>query len=118
MNADEGGILMKYTKAAQTADFTQEQKKKVTIGEKAILLVRVGDDYFAVDNACTHMGGSLYDGALEGYDVVCPRHGSAFDVRTGKLTKDGKLAFIKVKPAGLGSYPVKVEGEDILIGVE
>ena len=109
---------MKYTKAAQTVDFTQEQKKKVAVGGKEILLVRVGNDYFAVDNTCTHMGGSLYNGALEGYNVVCPRHGSAFDVRTGKLAKNGKLAFVKVKPAGLGSYPVKVKGEDILIGVE
>lgn len=46
------------------------------------------------------------------------KHGSVFDVKTGKLVKGGKMLFINVKGHDLKSYPVKIEGNDILIGFE
>lgn len=109
---------MEYIKAAKTDDFSGEHKKLVTVNEKKILLALVEGKYYAVDNTCTHMGGSLYNGKLDGFNVVCPRHGSTFDVRTGKLSAKGKLAFIKVSPPDIRAYPVKTEGTDILIGIE
>ncbi|NLA87005.1 MAG: hypothetical protein GX847_06940, partial [Clostridiales bacterium] len=47
-----------------------------------------------------------------------PKHGTAFDVRTGKVSVNGKLLFIKLKVVDVQSYPVKIEGSDILIGVD
>ena len=63
-------------------------------------------------------GGSLSDGDLDGYSIFCLRHGSGFDVRTGKVTQTGKMLYIKVKPKGLHTYPVKIEGTNIFIGIE
>lgn len=109
---------MKYVKAALTGDLLPGNKKKIVLESKEILLVNLGGSYYALDNKCPHMGGSLYDGRLEGENIICPRHGSAFAVRTGKNVQDAKIAFIKMKVNDAKSLPVKVEGNDILIGIE
>ena len=64
----------------------------MTVEDRAVLLVNIQNKYYAIDNKCPHMGGSLYDGQLDGNNIVCPRHGSVFDVRTGKAVKGAKIA--------------------------
>lgn len=108
---------MEYVKAAQTTELTAGNKKKIMVGEKAILLANIDGAYYAIDNTCPHLGGSLADGKLEGSHIVCPRHGSIFDVKTGKTIRGGKLLFIPFNVKDVASYPVKVEGTDIFIGV-
>ena len=109
---------MKQEIIAQTTELPEGKKMKVTVGNREILLINIGGAYFAVDNKCTHMGGSLYEGNLEGYNVVCPRHGTAFDVRTGAVSQTGKMAFIKISPKDLHNYPLKIEGTNILIEID
>jgi 3-phenylpropionate/trans-cinnamate dioxygenase ferredoxin subunit len=109
---------MKYVKVSQTTKLTEGSKKKISINGKDILLTNVKGVYSAIDNTCTHMGGSLVDGDLQGNEIVCPRHGSIFNVQTGQVVQRGKLFMIKVKVTDLKAYPVKIEGTDLLIGVE
>jgi 3-phenylpropionate/trans-cinnamate dioxygenase ferredoxin component len=54
------------------------------VADRFVVLVRLGDDVFCVDDVCTHDGGTLGDGELDGHCLVCPRHGAKFDVRTGE----------------------------------
>ncbi|MHC1773470.1 MAG: Rieske (2Fe-2S) protein [Flexilinea sp.] len=109
---------MKFVKIAQASEFNGNSKKKILFNEREILLVRIKKMFYALDNKCPHMGGSLFDGDLEGNNIVCPRHGSVFDVRTGEVVRPGKLLFVKVKVNAVHSYPIKMEGDDILIGTE
>ena len=109
---------MKFVKIAQTTALSNGAKTKITLENREILLVNIEGTFYAVDNKCTHMGGSLYDGNLEGNNIICPKHGSAFDVRTGEFSQSGKILFIKIKAKNLHAYPVKIEGTDILIGIE
>lgn len=108
---------MKYVLAAITDELKDGEKKKISVDGVTILLVNLNGTYFAVDNKCPHMGGSLYDGNLEGNSIVCPRHGSKFDVTTGEVVKSGKLLFINVKVNSIKTYPVKVEGNEIMVGI-
>lgn len=108
---------MEYVKAAQTDDFTSENKVLVQLNGKEILLTNVDNEYYAIDNRCPHMGGSLYDGNLSGSIITCPRHHSKFDVKTGKVIKEAKILFIKLGVNDTQSYPVKVEGNDIFVGL-
>ncbi|NCB73960.1 MAG: non-heme iron oxygenase ferredoxin subunit [Clostridia bacterium] len=109
---------MQYIKIAQTDEIKDGEKKKITLDNKVLLLANVKGTYYAIDNKCPHMGGSLFDGNLDGYNIVCPKHGSVFDVRTGKAVKGGKIIFIKVQANDTQAYPVKIEGTDILVGLE
>ena len=93
-------------------------KIKVVVKGKTLMLAKINDAYYAIDNKCPHMGGSLSDGKLVGSNIVCPRHGSVFDVKTGKAVHGGKLAFIKFNVGDATAYPVKMSGVDVLVGVE
>lgn len=109
---------MNYVKVAQTADLASGGKMRVSVSGKEILLTNIKGTFYAVDNVCPHMGGLLADGKLEGSRIVCPKHGSTFDVTTGKFVSPGKFLFVKVHTHDLKSYPVKVEGTDVLVGIE
>jgi len=86
-------------------------------GDRDGLLANVDDSYYAIINKCTHAGGSLAQGVLEGSIVTCPRHGARFDVKTGKAVGEAKIGFIKMKVKDEESCMVKVEGTDIMVGI-
>jgi 3-phenylpropionate/trans-cinnamate dioxygenase ferredoxin component len=109
---------MKYIAVAKTTELSSGEKAKITLEDREILLANIEDSYYAVDNKCPHMGASLSDGKLDGRNIVCPKHGSKFDVQTGKVAQSGKMLFINVRVKDLHIYPVKIEGTDILIGIE
>ena len=109
---------MQYFKVAQTTEVKDGEKRQITLNDNIILLTNVKDAYYAIDNTCTHMGGSLYKGTLNGKHITCPRHGTVFDVTTGEVVQAGKMAFIHVKADSVRTYPVKIEGTDILVGIE
>jgi 3-phenylpropionate/trans-cinnamate dioxygenase ferredoxin component len=106
---------MGFRKVADTSELPAGTMKKVSLDGKDVLLVNVDGAYYAIDNKCTHLGGSLVEGTLEGNVVTCPRHGSRFDVKTGKAVGKAKVAFIKMMPKDEKSYAAKVESTDILL---
>ncbi|MBI4547050.1 MAG: non-heme iron oxygenase ferredoxin subunit [Ignavibacteriae bacterium] len=80
----------------------------VEAGGQKIAIFKVGNDYYAIGDTCTHRGGPLSEGDVEGTTVTCPWHGAQFDVTSGKVLEP---------PAQMNvpSYKVVVEGEDIKI---
>ena len=85
--------------------------KKVAAGGAEIAVFNTGDGYCALDDACTHAGASLSEGRVEGCRIVCGWHGAEFAC-------SGELAKFPAKIAGLGSYPVSVEGGQITLECE
>jgi 3-phenylpropionate/trans-cinnamate dioxygenase ferredoxin subunit len=74
------------------------------------MLIRLGDNYYCIDDVCTHDGGTLSDGQLYGPEIECPRHGARFDVRTGRAlcmpaTRDTVV------------HQVKLDGDQILVKI-
>jgi metal-sulfur cluster biosynthetic enzyme/nitrite reductase/ring-hydroxylating ferredoxin subunit len=84
-------------------------RKSIFIDDVPALLLRIGDQYFAVEDVCSHDGQPLTDGPVTGFEITCPRHGARFDVRTGKPTR---------MPAteGIPVYAVEVRADGIYAG--
>jgi len=101
-------------RVCQVDDLKQGQSLRIDIqGDMtaAIALHRVGDEFYATDDLCTHEKWSLgEDGALEGHEIVCCLHLAAFDVRDGAPTRFPASVPLKV-------YPVRVVEGEVWIGL-
>jgi 3-phenylpropionate/trans-cinnamate dioxygenase ferredoxin subunit len=99
---------MTYVRVCGVADVAPGSAIQVDVGDKDVAVVRDGDDWYAVDDECSHANIPLSEGDVEGCEIECWLHGSRFDLRTGKPT--GPPA---TEPVAI--YPVKVEGDDVLV---
>jgi 3-phenylpropionate/trans-cinnamate dioxygenase ferredoxin subunit len=61
-----------------------------------VAVFNLGGKYYAIEDVCTHDGGTLADGEVEGFEVECPRHGARFDLRTGQVTAPPAYEDIRV----------------------
>src|SRR5205809_6698822 len=102
--------MAEFIKVATTDEIAPGQAKLVEAGGSEIALVNVAGSFHAIDNTCTHVGGPLCEGELEGIEVTCPWHGAVFDVTTGQML--GPPA-----PESVARYSVRVEGSDIEVEV-
>ena len=99
-----------FVKVAKTDEIVPGQGKMIEVGGKKIALFNVEGSFHAIDDTCTHRGGPLSEGSLEGNQVTCPLHGARFDVTTGEVL--GPPA-----PQGVARYNVRVEGSDIEVEI-
>jgi 3-phenylpropionate/trans-cinnamate dioxygenase ferredoxin subunit len=97
-----------WTKAAALADLPATGVKIVNVDGLMIALCRAGDTLWAVEDRCSHDDGPLGEGELDGFEIMCPRHGAKFDVRTGAVTR--MPAAVPVR-----AFKVKVEGDSVLV---
>jgi 3-phenylpropionate/trans-cinnamate dioxygenase ferredoxin subunit len=82
----------------------------VEIDNLQIVVFNIAGNLYAIGDVCSHDDGPLGDGELEGEEIICPRHGARFDVRTGKV-----IALPAV--VDIPAYPVRVEEGQIEVGV-
>lgn len=99
-----------FEKAGLVSELPNGSMKQITVGGQEVMLANVNGTFYALSNKCTHMGGPLAGGSLDGFVVQCPLHGSKFDVRTGAVV---------APPARTPerAFEVKVEGADVLVKV-
>ncbi len=84
--------------------------RQVRVGTRQIALYNLAGRFYATDDLCTHAEASLSDGFLEGEEIECPLHQGRFHVPTGRalcipVTED------------VATFPVRVEGDDVLVDV-
>ncbi|MDA1016714.1 MAG: non-heme iron oxygenase ferredoxin subunit [Planctomycetota bacterium] len=103
--------MPKTVKVADVTELQPGEGKTVDVEGVSLALFNVDGTYFAIANTCTHVGGSLGEGALIGKEVTCPLHGAQFDATSGKVL--GGPARNDVK-----SFPVSLEGDDVFIELE
>jgi len=88
------GIMLHY--ALDYNDLVKEFKKKIVIEEVPIMLVFLVDKVYAIQDKCTHLGGSLSKGVIENTDVKCRLHGAKYDLKTGNVIDKAHVGFIKM----------------------
>jgi 3-phenylpropionate/trans-cinnamate dioxygenase ferredoxin subunit len=103
-------MMTDYVKVAKVGDLREGQAKVFEANDERVTLCKVNGCVYAIADVCTHDGGPLGEGDLDGYEIICPRHGARFDVRTGAV-----LSFPAITP--VDSFPVKLEGDDVLVQI-
>jgi 3-phenylpropionate/trans-cinnamate dioxygenase ferredoxin subunit len=103
---------MTYERACAIADVPKDEALAVTVGEYDVAVARDGDEFFALQDQCSHaaVSLSLSEGEVENGTVECWLHGSCFELRTGKPTH-----FPATEP--VATFPVEVRGDEIFIDV-
>ena len=106
-----------YVRVAGKLEIAVGKMKKFALHDKEVLIANVNGNYFAVDSECTHFGGDLSKGVLEGNIITCPNHKARFDVTTGKVVSPPAEALSHPDIEDLPTYLVKVENQDIMIRI-
>lgn len=103
--------MSRYVTIATTAEIPPGAREVFEIEGLYIAVFNVDGRYYAVEDRCTHDDGPLAEGELDGYEIICPRHGARFDLRDGRV-----LSMPAVLPVPW--FPVRVQGDEIQIGLE
>lgn len=100
-----------YHFVTTAADIPPGTNRAFQIAGHDILICHTKDEFFAVENLCSHAMATLEGGRLRAYRLICPLHGASFDVRDGS---------VKGKPAinGIRSYAVRITGDRIEVLIE
>ena len=100
----------RFVRVGHASDVPEGRAEVFDVEDRKIAVFRVPDGFYAIEDICTHDGGPLAEGEIEDDVVICPRHGARFSIRTGAA-----LSFPAVTP--VDAYPVRVEGDDLLVGL-
>ncbi len=101
----------RYVRVGHASDVPEGRAEVFDVEDRKIAVFRLeGGGFHAIEDICTHDGGPLAEGEIVGDQVICPRHGARFDIKTGAA-----LTLPAVTP--VESYPVRVEGNELYIGL-
>ena len=103
-------MLTGYVKLASTKDVEPNSMKRFVAKDQKILVANVNGSYYAIGDVCMHRGCQLSDGTLEGETVICPCHGSTYDLKTGDFLRGPTKK-------GEPRYELKIENNDIMINI-
>lgn len=101
---------IRFVNVGRVSDVPDGRPRVFDVEDRKIAVYRLDGAFHAIDDICTHDGGPLAEGEVKGDVVTCPRHGARFNIRTGAA-----LSFPAITP--VETYPIRVEGEDLLVGL-
>lgn len=101
--------MSEFVKVATVDEIPVGGSKLVEVDDIRIALFNLDGTIYAIEDVCTHDGGPLVEGSIvNGCEVMCPRHGARFDIRTGAA-----LSFPAFEPTA--SYEVRIEDGEVWI---
>ena len=94
--------------AIKKNELADGKMRLVELMDRLVIVFRVGDDFYCIDDVCTHDGGTLSDGECHQFEIACPRHGARFDIRNGR-------ALSMPATQDTGSHEVQLVGDDVMV---
>lgn len=101
---------LEFVSVASVDELKEGERILVEIDGTAIAIFHIDKELYAISDLCSHDDGPVAEGEIDGKQILCPRHGAAFDLETGKA-----LSFPAV--VDISSYPVKIVGNDVQVGL-
>jgi 3-phenylpropionate/trans-cinnamate dioxygenase ferredoxin subunit len=102
---------MAFVRACATDEVPTEEALAVDVGPYTVAIARDGEEFFAVQDLCTHAAVALSEGEVSDCQIECWLHGSRFDLRTGKPT-----GLPATEPVAV--FPVEVRGDELFVDVD
>jgi 3-phenylpropionate/trans-cinnamate dioxygenase ferredoxin subunit len=99
-----------FYKIAPTEDLASGERMLFELEGNPIVLFRLGEAYYATGDVCTHDSGPISEGEIIDDEIICPRHGARFNLKTGKV-----LSFPAVEDIPV--YPVRILDGFIEVGI-
>jgi 3-phenylpropionate/trans-cinnamate dioxygenase ferredoxin subunit len=101
---------VEFVAVASEEELPNGKRIFVTVDDYNLVVFNIAGQYFAIGDVCSHDNGPVGEGELEGYDIICPRHGARFDVRSGRVLS---LPAVVDIPA----YPTRVVEGQVEVGL-
>ncbi|MGA2033150.1 MAG: non-heme iron oxygenase ferredoxin subunit [Thermoguttaceae bacterium] len=102
--------MAEFHRVCKVSEIPDPGKAVFEVDERFIVLFHVEGAFYALDDCCTHDGGPLGEGTLEGFTIICPRHGAKFDIRGGRVLS---MPAVADTPA----HEVKLDRGDVLVRI-
>lgn len=106
-----------FVYVAKTSEIAEGKTKKLPLGDFGVLIANIEGEFYAVDALCTHYGGDLSQGKLEGKILTCPVHGAKFDVKNGKVLSPPTQPLDRPEIENLITYPLKAINGEIYVKI-
>ncbi|MCX7175280.1 MAG: non-heme iron oxygenase ferredoxin subunit [Proteobacteria bacterium] len=100
--------MSEWVTVARVGQFAPGEWQAVDVDGAHLAVFNLDGEYFAIEDVCTHDGGQLTGGLVEGDQVICPRHGARFCIRTGAA-----LCAPAYEPTA--SFPVRIEDGEVQV---
>lgn len=100
-----------FVQVCPVGDVSEGERIYFDIGDQAVVLLKISGGYYAIGDVCSHDDGPLGEGEVQDCEIICPRHGARFDLRSGKATRSP--AFVDIP-----WFPVRVVDGNLEIGVK
>jgi 3-phenylpropionate/trans-cinnamate dioxygenase ferredoxin subunit len=97
-----------WVTVARADELAPGQWRTVDVDGAQIAVFNLGGEYYAIEDVCTHDGGQLTGGSVEGAEIVCPRHGARFCIRTG-------AALTAPAYEATTTFPVRIENGEVQV---
>ncbi len=102
-------IMSTFERVAAVTEIPPNGRKSIIVDDVPALLVRIGNDFFVVEDVCSHDGQPLTDGPVADGAITCPRHGARFDLKTGN-------ALCMPATRAIPTFAVQVRDSDVFVG--
>src|ERR671926_430858 len=97
-----------WVTVAPVEELTPGERRIVDVDGVQIVVFNLDGEYYAIEDVCTHDGGQLTGGTVEGDEIICPRHGARFSIRTGEA-----LSAPAYEPTA--TFPVRIENGTVQV---
>ena len=96
-----------FESAGKVEDFPEGEGRAVAVDGRMVAIFRRGEEWFAIDDLCPHMGASLAEGYVEENTVTCPWHAWRFCIKDGTWEDNPRVK--------VDCFEIKIEGDDVLV---
>ena len=104
-------MALRYYPVCDIDAIPEGERIFIEVGDIPVAIFHIDGEFYAIADVCTHDDGPLGDGEVEDHQIICPRHGARFDIRTGEV-----LALPAVR--GVKVFPTKIEDNILQLGVD